>query len=140
MCESPATISPRVPASQGLPLPVVAALALPADLWSMGANFAQDIRWAAVANRVMSTPSSATSSWAPITPDTGDLIELGHLGGERGDHDLDLRGERVDVGAQRVDAVEHAPGHQRVMVVEVPGQRLPEYIYLGSHARPGQLR
>jgi len=43
-------ISPRVLASQGLPLPVVAVLLVPADWLARGAKRAQAARWAAVGN------------------------------------------------------------------------------------------
>src|SRR3954470_3297934 len=83
--DSQATISPRLPASQGLPLPVALAFLGPADCLSIGANFAQDTRCAAVGKTAMSTPISAMISCAERTPDTGDLIQLVHRPGERGD-------------------------------------------------------
>ena len=60
--EAPMPASPRVLASQGLPLPVVPGLLLPADCRALGAYLAHDTRWPAVGNRVMSTPISAISS------------------------------------------------------------------------------
>ena len=60
--------SPRVAPGQGLPLPVVPGLLLPADCRALGAYLAQDTRWPAVGNRVMSTPISAMSSCAPVRP------------------------------------------------------------------------
>ncbi|MBV9163205.1 MAG: hypothetical protein JO281_16985 [Pseudonocardiales bacterium] len=70
-------------------------------------------------------------------PDAGDLVELGHVGGEGCDDELDLCAQGVDVGGECVDAVEHAPGQKGVMVVEVPGQRLGEHVEFGSHAGAG---
>jgi len=39
--------------------------------------------------------------------DAGDLIELGHLVCERGDHFIDPLGQRLGLGGQRIHAVEH---------------------------------
>ena len=61
------TISPRMAASQGLPLRVGLGLALPAELRSTGANLAQEARCPAVGKRVIPRPSSAMSSWAEIS-------------------------------------------------------------------------
>jgi hypothetical protein len=55
--------------------------------------------------------------------DAGDLIELTHLGGERGDGVLDPGGELVDLGGEGVDAGEHHGQQERVVIGEVPGQR-----------------
>jgi hypothetical protein len=52
--EIPATISPRVAPSQGLPLPVAPLRFLPAELRSIGANLAQDTKCGAVGKRLMS--------------------------------------------------------------------------------------
>jgi hypothetical protein len=63
--------SPSVPPIQGLPLPVLPGLLLPADCLAWGANLAQDTRWPAVGNRAISTPISAMISWAPVVPMPG---------------------------------------------------------------------
>jgi hypothetical protein len=47
---------------------VVAALVLPADWRVWGQNLAQATRWSAVGKQLMSTPSSAMSSWAAVGP------------------------------------------------------------------------
>jgi hypothetical protein len=52
----------------GVARPVAPRCLVPADRWSMGANVAQEARWAAVGKRPTSTPTSATSSWAATTP------------------------------------------------------------------------
>jgi hypothetical protein len=69
--------------------------------------------------------------------DAGDLIELGHLGGERGDGLLDPGRERVDLGGERVDAAEHHAQQERVMLGEVAGQRLAQDAGLGAHLLAG---
>lgn len=56
--------------------------------------------------------------------DTGDLIQLRHRRRERGDHLLDPGVQVGDVSGQRVDAAQHGGADERVMVVEVAGQRL----------------
>jgi hypothetical protein len=50
----------------------------------------------------MSTPISAISSCAPCRPDAADVIELGYLAGERGDHLLNPPGQRLELGARLV--------------------------------------
>ena len=60
--ETEATTSPRVPASQGLPLPVDPPRFFPAELFSIGAHSAHDTRCAGLGNPVTSTPISAISS------------------------------------------------------------------------------
>jgi hypothetical protein len=79
--------------------------------------------------------------------DAGDLIELGHLGGERGDGLLDPDRERIDLGGERVDAVNHHAQQERVMLGEVPGQRWRRTLVLahillraGPPARAGGVR
>jgi hypothetical protein len=74
-------------------------------------------------------------------PDAGDLIQLGHLAGERGDRFLDPPGQRLDLGAQPIDAVEHHAQQVAVMVAEVPGQRLlqdADLLAHGAAGHPGQ--
>src|SRR6266567_9302119 len=63
--------SPMVPPSQGLPLPVAAALLRPADWRALGANLAQDTRWPGVGKRDMSVPVSARISCAVVMPTPG---------------------------------------------------------------------
>ena len=57
-------------------------------------------------------------------PDPGDLIELVHRLGERGDQLLDPGLDRGDVGAGLVDPGEHGAQQERVVVGEVPDERL----------------
>src|SRR5215213_5556068 len=59
---------PKVPASHGLPLPRPLGFFRPADSWTWGQNLAHDTRCAADGKRPMSTPTSAISSWAAVTP------------------------------------------------------------------------
>jgi hypothetical protein len=80
----------------------VPGLFLSADCLALGAYLAHNTRWAAVGNRVMSTPISAISSCAPCRPDAADVIELGYLAGERGDHLLNPPGQRLELGARLV--------------------------------------
>jgi hypothetical protein len=71
--------------------------------------------------------------------DAGDLIQLRHLGGERGDRFFDPGGERIDLGGERVGAVEHHAQQERVVVGEVPGQRLLQDAHLGAHLLAGEV-
>lgn len=59
---------PRVAASHGLPLARPLRLRVPGDSWVCGQNLAQDTRWAADGNRLMSTPTSAMISYAAVGP------------------------------------------------------------------------
>jgi hypothetical protein len=64
-----AAMLPSVPPTHGLPLIRPLLLVFPADWWVWGQNFAQDTRWASDGKRLMSTPTSAMSSWAEMVPD-----------------------------------------------------------------------
>ena len=46
--------------------------------------------------------------------DAGDLVELGDLGGERGDGLADPGGEGGDLGGERVDPGQHHAQHEGV--------------------------
>ena len=84
-------------------LAVDAVLARPADCLSIGANFAQDTRCAAVGNTVMSRRSRRSSSCAERA-DTGDLIEL-VAGAEKGSITSSMRASSAAMSAvRRVDA------------------------------------
>jgi hypothetical protein len=72
-------------------------------------------------------------------PDPGDLIELFHRSGERGDQLLDPGLDRGDVGAGLVDSGEHGAQQERVVVGEVPDKRLFQHRDLGAHPGSGQL-
>jgi hypothetical protein len=72
--------------------------------------------------------------------DAGNLIQLGHLARERGDRLVDPAGQLLDLGAERIDPVQHHPQQVAVMVAEVPGQRLPQNAGLAAHGAAGQLR
>jgi hypothetical protein len=71
--------------------------------------------------------------------DAGDLIELGDLGGERGDLLLDPGGELIDLAGEVVDAVQHHLAQEPVVVVEVAGQRLLQQAEVGAQAGAGEL-
>jgi hypothetical protein len=70
----------------------------------------------------------------------GDLIQLGHLVGKRGEQLLDPAGQLVDLGAERVDAAGHHPHQVAVVGTEVPGERLRQDAELGAHPPLCQLR
>jgi hypothetical protein len=70
--------------------------------------------------------------------DAGDLIELGDLGGVRGDGLADPGGEGIDLGGGRVDPGQHHARHEGVVIGEVPGQRLLQDAGLGAHVLAGQ--
>ena len=86
----------------------------------------------------MSTPISAMIARA-ATRYAGDLIKLGRSRGERGDVDLDLRVNVIDVGLNRIDTAEHL-GQERVMLTVVAGQRLLQVCELAAQVGLGQLR
>src|SRR6202008_1112862 len=140
VCVALNTIRPRVPASQGLPLPRALLRDLPADWWVCGQNLAHDTRCAAVGNRAMSTPISAISS-AAGTVGTGDVSELGRLAGERANCLRDAGIQRGDLGADPVDVVQHHLQDRGVVVGEDPAQRLLQPVgFLAGVAlgQPGQ--
>ena len=56
--------------------------------------------------------------------------------GERGDQGLDLLIEPGDVGIQSVDPAQHLSQQEPVVVIEVPGERLPQCGNLASHPCP----
>jgi hypothetical protein len=85
---------------------------------------AHDTRWPAVGKRAISTPILGDEVLGGDGADAGDVIELGHLAGERGHRLVDPPGQLVDLGGQRIDPVEHHAQQPGVMVAEVPGQRL----------------
>src|SRR6266567_8623206 len=61
--------SPRAADRQGLPRPVaLLPLRFPADCFTWGDHFAQETRWPAVGNTVISAPVSAIMSWAQTGP------------------------------------------------------------------------
>src|SRR4029077_914119 len=70
--------------------------------------------------------------------DAGDLIELGDLGGVRGDGLADPGGEGIDLGGERVDPGQHHAQHERVVIGEVPGERLLQDARLGAYVPAGQ--
>jgi len=70
--------------------------------------------------------------------DPGDLIELGDLMGERGDRLFDPGGEGVDLGGQRVDPGQHHGQQKRVVLGEVPGERLLQDARFGAHRAAGR--
>jgi hypothetical protein len=72
----------------------------------------------------MSTPSSPDELLGADQSDAGHRIQLGDLGRERGDLLVDVCGQLLDLDGEVVDAFQHHPAAEPVMVVEVPGQRL----------------
>jgi hypothetical protein len=70
----------------------------------------------------------------------GDLIQLLHLIGKRGEQLLDPAGQLIGLGAERVDAVQHHPQQVAVVGAEVPGDRLLQDAQLGAHPALRQLR
>jgi hypothetical protein len=65
-------------------------------------------------------------------PDAGDLIELGHLAGERGDRLLNPPGQVLGLGGQSVHVIRHHAQEVAVVVAEVPGQRLVQDGFAGA--------
>jgi hypothetical protein len=124
-------ISPRVAASHGLPLPVAAVLALPAEGLAWGANLA-------------TPPAAWPLGRRPCRPELGDELlgadpfDAGHRI-QPGDLSRERRGLLVDPAGQLVDPLQHPPAEEPVMVVDVPSQGLLELAELGPHARRGQL-
>jgi hypothetical protein len=72
--------------------------------------------------------------------DAGNLIELINLPGARGQDLIDPRGQRLGLGGNRVDPVQHHPQPPAVMVAELAGQRLLQDALLTAHGPAGQLR
>src|SRR5215469_12671905 len=133
------TASPRAPPSQGLPLPGVPGLCLLADCRALGAYLAHDTRWAAVGNRDMSTPISAMSSCAPVLPMPGISSSWATCAANGAIALLDPPGQRLDLGGQRIGAVEHHAQQVAVVVAEMPGQRLDQDALLAAHGGAGQV-
>jgi hypothetical protein len=67
------------------------------------------------------------------------LVKLVHRLGERADQLLDPGLDRGDVGAGLIDPRQHGAQQKRVMVGEVPDERLLQHTDLGAHPGPGQL-
>ena len=134
-----ATISPRVPASQGLPLPVVACLFLPADWRGLGGEFGPGDQVRGGGEHVHIDAEFGDEVLGGGGADAGDLVETGDLGGVGGDGVLDGVGQLVDSGGEVVDAFEHHLADQRVVVVEVPVQGLLQLADLPTHAGAGHL-
>jgi hypothetical protein len=57
-------------------------------------------------------------------PDARNLIQAGHRVSERGDLGLDPGVDLVDVGVDRIDALEHLGQQEPVVIGEVPDKRL----------------
>jgi hypothetical protein len=72
--------------------------------------------------------------------DPGDLIELFHRMGERGNQLLDPALDSDDVGGDRIHPGQHRGQQERVMVGEIPGERLLQPDDLATHRGTGQLR
>jgi hypothetical protein len=72
--------------------------------------------------------------------DPGDLIEPVDRRRERGDQLLDPALDADDVGVDRIHPGQHRGQQERVMVGEVPGERLLQPTDLAAQARTGQLR
>jgi hypothetical protein len=117
------------------PLP----LFLPAEAFTPGANFAHEQRCPGVGNLVISTPISAMMTAAATGP-MRELIESHRVRGERGQVRLDLGVQGGDVGVDPVDSGEHFGQKEPVVVVEVPGQSLPQLRDLAPHPTPGHVR
>jgi hypothetical protein len=58
--------------------------------------------------------------------------------GERGDRLFDPGGEGADLGGQRVDPGQHHGQQKRVVLGEVPGERLLQDARFGAHRAAGQ--
>lgn len=71
--------------------------------------------------------------------DAADLIELGDLVGEWGDHQVDPAAQLLDLGGELVDASQQQLADEPVMVLEVSGQRLLQLADLGAHGAAGHL-
>ena len=97
----------------------------PADSLTPGANFAQDDQvpgeWG---TWLMSIPISAMIDRGGDLPDASDLIQPFRLVPERGDHLLDPGVQLGDVGVDRIDTGQHLGQQERMVIGEVPGERL----------------
>lgn len=71
--------------------------------------------------------------------DPGDLIELADLSFIGTDRGFDRGAHLGDVGGHGVDAVEHLGAQQRVVVLEMAGQRLTELTDLRTEPAAGQF-
>ena len=143
-------------------MPVLPLRWIAPDWMGRGHSFAHDTRWAAVGNRLMSSPISArmicaspglmpgisssrsivVDSRAPCRRDRARRRRARWgprgdrrrgLGFHRGEQLVDAGGEGADLGGQRVDLVEQHPGQFGVMIVESAGQRLDQGGLFGFH-------
>ena len=101
-------------------MPVLPGLPLPADCGALGAYLAQDTRWPGGGEPGHVHADFGDELLGAGGADAGDLIELGDLGRERGDHLLDPPGQRLDLGGQRVHAIDHHAQQVAVMAAEMP--------------------
>jgi hypothetical protein len=132
--------SPMVAPIQGLPLPVELDLVLPAEALVVGANLAprHQVRGAGEAGHLCADLGDELLRGDPADP--RDFIERVHLVGKRGEQLLDPAGQLIDLGAERVDAVQHHLQQVAVVGAEVPGERLGQDAELGAHPALRQLR
>ncbi len=87
-----------------MPRPVaLLPLRLPADCFTWGDHFAQETRWAAVGNTVMSAPGLGEDVLGADGPDAGHLVELFDLVEVRLGQFGNGGGERLDLGGVVVD-------------------------------------
>jgi hypothetical protein len=112
----------------------------PAEWRALGANLDQETRWPGGGEAGHAGAGLGDDLLRGGDADAGDLIELGHLGGERGVGVFDPGGERIDLGGERAGAAGHHARQERVVAGEVPGERLPQDAHLGAHLLAGQVR
>ena len=72
--------------------------------------------------------------------DPGDLLKPGHGVSERAQLGFDALVDLGDVSADRVNPGEHLGQQERVMVGEVPVERLLQLAHLRAQPHPGHLR
>ena len=96
------------------PLPLV----LPAEELIPGANFAQEVRWAGVGNRVMSSPISAMMIAAAVGPIPG-ISSSRATASAKGARWSPIWGvDGGDVEIDGVDAGQHPGQQEPVMIIE----------------------
>jgi hypothetical protein len=135
-CDAAHAASHKAVRNASSPLRARPDLTLPADSSLPGHNPAHEARCAALGNRDMSTPISATTTSAVRLPTPGMVSTL--IGGA---HELvDLLVEALDHGFQLVHVVQVHASQQGVVVLEASHECLAQLGDVGPQTRQRHLR
>ena len=106
--------------------------------WSQVRLLAQDAKWPALGNTLISRPVSAMNTSAVLLENPGMLIKSSRVR-RKGAIAFDACIEAADVGGVGIDAVEEQPGHERVMGTEPPGERFGQLRDLAAQRAFGKV-